>query len=323
MSSREEQERSGCNIKPKLKGCSYRSIYFKLSSNEPAQQYITTKLINNTVRVESSLYADNLASLNVYQSPFIKEQNVNWNQYSDRAQPHEQPSIVSGGSFYHASSTRGTITRCRPNAGCPGGMGVDIKHGSYARRLLRLKGKGPSKLGVIPRNYGANVPFIPSQPVYGGKTMKPSIAQSNRCKCPEIESIKPLYKLTTNPIIMDTSACALNIGDIVYVLTPDNFYEKALISGINSIDNFNVLIQTGKYKGKTFKNDCSELLLYYKSTVCDKDLDDEPVDLTTLNNKILNTCNTLADFNKLNSITSYIPDFYISPLYPYTYNTGY
>jgi hypothetical protein len=57
----------------------------------------------------------------------------------------------------------------------PGGVGVDIKHNSYDRYLNKIKGKAPLRRGVIPPNYGAQIPFNRAFPVYGGKTFKTSI----------------------------------------------------------------------------------------------------------------------------------------------------
>ena len=39
------------------------------------------------------------------------------------------------------NSTKQTLTRLRPGALSPGGEGVEVKHGSYERYLLKLKGK--------------------------------------------------------------------------------------------------------------------------------------------------------------------------------------
>ena len=130
-----------------------------LTAIDPASQYQRLKLIQNTVRVQASLYTHDLGALTVYQRPIRAFANVNWNQMSDRAVRHVQPSIVTGGSFYHGSSTKHTITRCRPGAGCPGGSGVDIKHNSYDRYLNRLKGKGPVRRGVVPPGFGKQLPF--------------------------------------------------------------------------------------------------------------------------------------------------------------------
>lgn len=69
---------------------------------------ITNKRIQNTVRVQSSLYSMNLATLNVSQS------GDKFNGLSDRTQRSVDP-----------------ITKAE---------GVDVKHGSYERYLARKKG---------------------------------------------------------------------------------------------------------------------------------------------------------------------------------------
>ena len=150
-----------------------------------ATQYQTQKIIQNTVRVPSSLYTMNLGALTVYQKPnntyekiTVNDVNLetvpgtNWNQMSDRKIPHIQYQIYS-----RASSTKHTITRCRPGAGSPGGIGVDIKHNSYDRYLAKLKGKGPVRRGIIP----VDIPFNRASPIYGNKIYKTSIIN---CNCP-------------------------------------------------------------------------------------------------------------------------------------------
>ena len=71
---------------------------------------------------------------------------------SDRNNAHVQKNVVPT----HASSTKRTVTRNRPGAGSPGGTGVDVKHGSYERRLARLKGKSCAKNMVASCNTTAN-----------------------------------------------------------------------------------------------------------------------------------------------------------------------
>ena len=106
-----------------------------------ALRAITQKRIWHTVRVPESLYLADLAALTVvggsdnYPVPGPGVSNLNWNQSSDRARPHMQ--IVNVPS--HGNSTKTTLTRHRPGAGTPGGKGVDVKHGSYARYLARKK----------------------------------------------------------------------------------------------------------------------------------------------------------------------------------------
>jgi hypothetical protein len=203
-----------------------------LNSNDPASQYQRLKIIQNTVRVPSSLYTMNLGALNVYQKP-LPRYKVNWNQMSDRRERSYQPSIVTGGSTYHGSSTRHTITRNRPGASCPGGYGVDIKHNSYDRYLNRIKGKGPVRRGPIPADFGHPIVYNPAgQRVQGGKTMKTSIV--NGCNCPDGKVNEALiYKTADTPfdynIIINYA-----VGDYVYVYINDGgYYQKAIIDAID------------------------------------------------------------------------------------------
>lgn len=186
------------NIKPmspllyRCRGCNQN-----LTSNNPATKYQIQKLIQNTVRVPSSLYSMNLAGLNVYQSPiekyrviensgtpYVISPGVNWNQMSDRKEPHVQVVNSGSGSTYHSSSTKRMITRCRPGALSPGGVGVDIKHNSYDRYLNRIKGKGPLRRGPIPKIIESPyIPFNRAYPIYGDKVVKTSIVSG--CNCPE------------------------------------------------------------------------------------------------------------------------------------------
>ena len=154
-------------------GC---SVNKKLAMTTPQALLHTQKIIQKTVRVPCSLYMNNLAALNVYQSP-VEKDGVNWNQMSDRALASVAKATVSS----HGSSTKGTITRHRPGAGTPGGVGVDIKHNSYERRLLRLKGKGPFLSEPTPANFGKPIVFSRANPVYGGKVMKMNIVDG--CVC--------------------------------------------------------------------------------------------------------------------------------------------
>ena len=115
-----------------------------LSCTTPAIQYQTQKVIQNTVRTSSSIYTSNLAGVSVYQPPKVSL-GVNWNQSSDRRNPH----------------------------GNGRGNGVDIKYNSYARYLNRIKGKHPYRAQPIPPRYGNEyIPFNPAFPIYGNKTIK-------------------------------------------------------------------------------------------------------------------------------------------------------
>lgn len=86
------------------KTCGCESI----STQKIAYANIREKRIQNTVRVQSSLYSMNLATLNVSQT------GDKFSGLSDRTQRSVDP-----------------ITK---------GVGVDVKHGSYQRYLARKKG---------------------------------------------------------------------------------------------------------------------------------------------------------------------------------------
>jgi len=206
-----------------------------LSSNDPAYQYQVQKIIQKTVRVPSSLYTMNLGSLSTYQSP-LSSIKVNWNQSSDRRDPHIQSnSGRSQGSFYHGSSLRHSQTRERPGATSPGGVGVDIKHNSYNRYLNRLKAP-KLKRGVISPIFGTPIPFNPAFPVYGGKTIKTSII--NNCNCPSIDNTI-IYKMTPKSEL-NKIAYIFNIGDMVYArISLNNPMVKATI--IDIISNIYVI----------------------------------------------------------------------------------
>jgi len=241
--------------------CGYgscRGCNNNLASNDPASQYQRQKLIQNTARVYASLYTMNLAGLSSYQkplnypqlvqqdgTPYVAAARVNWNQMSDRARPAHQKTKVASGSTYHTSSTRHTITRHRPGAMSPGGVGVDIKHNSYDRYLNKLKGRATLRRGIIPPNYGAPIPFNRAAPIYGGKIVKTSII--NGCDCPDIgdNSIqdKRIYGADVNAIqdkILSVKY-KFNIGDFVWARKYNNdttLYKGEIIEIIN--DNYTV-----------------------------------------------------------------------------------
>lgn len=102
----------------------------------------TQKIIQNVVRVPSSLYTMNLGAQTVYR-PYS---GIRWNQMSDRV----APSVQKGYMSLRSSKS------LRPGAMTPGGIGCDIKHNSYDRYLAKVKGKylrGTTK-SVVPVNGG-------------------------------------------------------------------------------------------------------------------------------------------------------------------------
>ena len=154
------------HIAKRLNGC---DLNVPLLS--PASQYQRLKIIQNTVRVPSSLYSMNLGALTVFQRP-VGTDRVNWNQMSDRIVAHKQAATVSMKSS----------VSIRPGNMSPGGVGCDIKHNSYSRYLARLKGSRPLRKDKLPENYGAqHIPFSLVMPVYGGKVVKTGIG-TNKCE---------------------------------------------------------------------------------------------------------------------------------------------
>jgi hypothetical protein len=269
------------NLKLKLLGIDpvvyrWRNCDTNLNSNTPANRYQILKLIQKTVRVPSSLYTMNLAGLNAYQRPnetynvvdvagtnYLVSPGVNWNQMSDRREPHIQKVVTSSGSAYRGSSTKRTIVSSRPGAMSPGGAGVDIKHNSYDRYLNRIKGKGPLKRGVVPPYFSAPfIPFNPAAPIYGGKIMKTSIV--NGCNCNEfINDNEIIYK---NPLYQDIDAVQykFGIGQIVFAKEGlSEQYKKATITSI-----FGSIYIVRFEDGITEDKNISQIKIYDKSCDC-------------------------------------------------------
>ena len=206
----------------------------------------------------------NLAGLSGYQKPlnvpqlveqsgthYIVPANTYWNQMSDRARPSNQVTKVASGS---TSSTRHTITRNRPGAMSPGGIGVDIKHNSYNRYLNKIKGKAPLRRGVI---NSSNL----LSPIYGGKIVKTSII--NRCACTDVsEQDKLIYNSNDN--LQDkilSVRYSFNIGDFVWakqIDTDTNLYKGEII---NIMDE----LYTVKFSENMIRNiPYCELIIYFE-----------------------------------------------------------
>ncbi len=220
-----------------------RSCDTNLNGNTSADQYQKLKLIQNTVRVPSSLYSANLGPLTAYRKPTTATYNVCWNQMSDRPVPSVQRVTVPTGQNNSMNSRRHSVTSSRPGCQTPGGKGCDIKHNSYDRYLNRLKGKGPLRRGVVPPTFGAPIPFNPAYPVYGGKTLKTNIIDN--CGCPvgvsQAEQNELIYNNVVNQQVSDVPY-GFNVGSYVYAMQAGNsFYTRAIvedISGNNYIIKF-------------------------------------------------------------------------------------
>lgn len=156
-------------------GVLYGAVQAKTCGNctslEEAFMNSTQHKIWNTVRVPASEYTMNRGAVSVYTPALPAHANVNWNQYSDRAVAAQVRVDVPR----HGNSAHSSITRMRPGSTSAAGAGVDVKHGSYARYLARLKGRGPLR--------AQNPATAAAAPLYGNKTMKYAIVNS-ACVCP-------------------------------------------------------------------------------------------------------------------------------------------
>ena len=114
---------------------------------------VRNKRITGTVRVSSSEYqmnkASGLSTQNVIfnrlqPKPVYDRDDLNllqWNQSSDRAFPSRFNKTMKVNVPSHGNSTKTSLTRHRPGAGAGGKQaGVDLKHNSYHRYLLKKKG---------------------------------------------------------------------------------------------------------------------------------------------------------------------------------------
>jgi hypothetical protein len=128
--------------------------------------YNTLKQIQKTVRVSSSQYTNELASLTATPKIF-----PTWNNMSDRDVPHVQ----------HKRNAS-ILSTYRPGTSSPGGIGCDIKHGSYSRYLNRLKGRSALRKEPIPDTFEiGNTLFKCANPIYGNKQLKTSVVSCPSC----------------------------------------------------------------------------------------------------------------------------------------------
>lgn len=157
-----------------------------LNSSTRDDQYQRLKLIQNTVRVYSSLYTSNIGPLSAYKKPISDPSagfyGVNWNQMSDRPVPSVQRASIPTGYSNSLNRRHTSVTSSKPGSQTPGGIGCDIKHNSYDRYLNRLKGKGVLRRGIISPTFGAPMPFNRALPIYGGKTTKTNIVTGCNCE---------------------------------------------------------------------------------------------------------------------------------------------
>jgi hypothetical protein len=240
-----------------------RSCDTNLTNDTPANQYQRLKLIQNTVRVSSSIYTSNLGPLNAYKQPTAATYGVCWNQMSDRPVPSVQRATIPTGFYNNLNSRHHSVTSSKPGSQTPGGAGCDIKHNSYDRYLNRLKGKGPLRRGPISPTFGAPIPFNPAFPVYGGKTTKTNIV--NGCDCPIIQTpdqkLKQDIRIYNNPLYQadPTSTYAFSEGQYVYAIEPGtDYYSKALVTDVDG-DTYTIKFTDGTIDVQNI----NQLLIYF------------------------------------------------------------
>jgi len=137
-------------------------------ANSSATQTIVQKRIWSQVRTGSSIYLMNRSALTSAAVRLATDSNVNWNEMSDRVFAAQQPAL----NPTRGNSLRRTLTSGKPGAGTPGGVGVDVKHDSYARYLNRKKAT----------NLKTQTQNIALTPLYGNKVkMTGLLANSINC----------------------------------------------------------------------------------------------------------------------------------------------
>ena len=134
-------------------------------NNLQANVIPTQKRIQKQVQQSSSHYTMNKAVFHVM-GPGTKQV---WHNQSDR----NVAGVVNRHVPTRGNSKTSSITRARPGGLSAGGSGVDIKHGSYARYLAKLKGKTLSS---------TNRP-VSDTPKYGNKTQSYNMVFNAGCGC--------------------------------------------------------------------------------------------------------------------------------------------
>jgi len=202
------------------------------ASSDNMSLYQRKRIINNDVRMYSSLYTLNISALNAGNKKY-------WNNMSDRMMPHVQKRIINDGGIYRRSSVKNSTTSLKPSSLNPGGTGVDIKHNSYDRFLNKLKSRN-----IINSNKYNNV-------------------TNNMCEC---NTTKRIINNEFQSRIYDVRF-KFNVGDRVYVVDRNvcNCDKNIIIEGIiTSLDNMNNEVTLNLIENNQSINvKISDLLIYY------------------------------------------------------------
>lgn len=106
---------------------------------------ITDKLIGNVVRIPASLYTNKQGTAAVSHDILCNSKNESNKFFFGKPRSSQQSdrTILAGSHRVvpsRGNSTKRSKTSMRPGTQSPGGIGVDIKHNSYQRYLLKKKG---------------------------------------------------------------------------------------------------------------------------------------------------------------------------------------
>ena len=151
---------------------------------------IIEKRIQNQVRVSESQYTDVLGAMTIAGNYLEKPQTFTdattvWsNKFSLRNQSDRIEPSKTGSTNYvnvptRGNSTRSTITANKPGAMTPGGYGVDVKHGSYARYLGKLKGRTMA----VPKTNNNDIKYnVSPHAIMNNKSFRFNLLNQN-CSC--------------------------------------------------------------------------------------------------------------------------------------------
>ena len=148
---------------------------------------ITEKIIQNQVRVSESQLLDVKGALTIgadYLDKPVNSTNYPFKNMSDRREAHGIRN--ADGMLYtnvptRGNSVRSSVTSNKPGSTAPGGKGVDVKHGSYARYLGKLKSRNivsNEKKQHVPEFEGSR-----TRPAMNNKQYRFSIVNTKKCKC--------------------------------------------------------------------------------------------------------------------------------------------
>ena len=134
------------NIPCQIKACditNYDSTIEEIQCTSNQNKLNTQKQIQNQVRISESQLTDVRSAVysgfDFFQARYNKTFIPGSQNMSDRIVPHIQRGYIGRRGSFKGNSVRHSITSSKPGSTGPAGIGVDVKHGSYARYLAKLK----------------------------------------------------------------------------------------------------------------------------------------------------------------------------------------